>query len=105
LILGEEGKLIGSFDGIGAALGTSGKTIRNWVDHLESKGVISKTNKGRQVEIQLKGTHLLIATSPDRIEQAQNIKPDYSPRTQSLINILAEYEKLGVKVQIIGEGI
>ena len=101
LVLVEGGNMVGTYDDIGLALGTNGKTVRNWVKSLERAGIIKCAMKGHQVSIDLIGKHLTIAQAPDSVVvRKESDAPPMSPRMQSVAKIVEAADEAKAKIEI-----
>lgn len=100
LVLVESGRVVGTYDEIGQPMGATGKTVRNWVNGLEKRGVVTCERLGHRVSVELLGRHMTIAKAPDHIVKtiaAETIP--LSPRMMSAMKIMEVAESSGSPVE------
>lgn len=86
------GVFVGTYDQLGKLAGCTSRTARNWAEHLEKQGVVTKEKKGRQAEVKLTTQFLTIATAYDRLSaETENRDPRLEdPEIQAFLRVFEQ---------------
>ena len=91
LVLVEDGKMIGTYEEIGLAIGVVGKTVRNWAAALETASIVKCEPKGHRVSLELVGKHLEAAKAPTLVQTGEAVAAaaaPMSPRVERALKII-----------------
>lgn len=101
LLVAEEGKVIGTHDQIGEALGVSGNTARNWIGGLVAAGLAHRAASGRSVEVTLAEPYISMSRRPKAVQPATAVAaPADTPRMALLRTVADAAEKADTKIRV-----
>ena len=92
--------MIGTHDQIGENLGVSGNTARNWISALAKSGLVTKSVRGKSVEIRLVDPYLFMARLPEAAKPEPVAQPVDDPRMALLRTITDAAAKADTKIKV-----
>lgn len=106
LMIVENGVVVCSYEHVASRLGNNSRaTVRKWADLLVQKGVITRKQKGNDVELRLLGDYMQVAEAPADINVPCQILPPVHPNMLALKKIFDGTDELGGQIAIRIDGL
>lgn len=101
LVLNENGTMTTTRSQLGSILGTKETTVRNWIDDLKNKNIITAETTGKQIRITLTKEHMAIAKAPEVVIETQTVSSgSLSPRLQAFQKIVEAADLSGNPIEV-----
>lgn len=102
LVLLTAGRMVGTWDDIGEAMGTNASTARKWAGRLKTAGVVVITPKGKRVDVGLTERYMAIAQTPDTLPATPELpaRDADTPRMVRLRQLADIADEAGIQLEV-----